>query len=119
MVKRHLISFKNAFRGFFWSLKTQPNFKVHLFLSLLSIFFALYFKIEDYKFLTILVLITMGFTIEMVNTAIEQATDAIDKKWREDIGLAKDISAAAMLTFSIGASLIGLYIFLPYFISLI
>lgn len=51
--------------------------------------------------------------IETINTAIEAATDAIDTKIREDIRITKDVSAAAMLVYAIGATIIAIMIFVP------
>lgn len=113
MFKTHTISFKNAFNGLVWSLKTQPNYRIHLFLSLISIIFGFYLKISYFEFLLIIFLITVGLAIETINTAIEEATDAIDTKIREDIKIAKDVAAAAMLIYAIGAAVIALMIFIP------
>ena len=113
MIKKHTISVKNAWHGLRWALSTQPNYRVHLFLSLLAIVGGIYLNISRGEFLTILVLITLGFSIETINTAIEETTDAIDTKIRPDIGLTKDVSAGAMLVFAIGALIISSIIFLP------
>lgn len=113
MIKKHTISIKNAWHGLKWALSTQPNYRVHLLLSLLAISGGIYFNISQGEFLIIFVLITLGFTIETINTAIEEATDAIDTKIRPDIGLAKDVAAGAMLVFAIGAFLIACLIFIP------
>jgi diacylglycerol kinase len=116
MFKKHTISFKNAFNGLIWSLKTQPNYRVHLSLSLLAIILGFLLKISYFEFLLIVFLITVGLVIETINTAIEEATDAIDTKIREDIKITKDVSAAAMLIYAIGATIIALMIFVPKFL---
>ncbi|PIP63423.1 diacylglycerol kinase [Candidatus Roizmanbacteria bacterium CG_4_9_14_3_um_filter_33_18] len=113
MFKTHTISFKNAFNGLVWSLRTQPNYRIHLFLSLISIIFGFYLKISSFEFLLIVFLITVGLAIETINTAIEETTDAIDTKIREDIKIAKDVAAAAMLIYAIGTTVIALMIFVP------
>jgi diacylglycerol kinase len=113
MFRKHTISFKNAFNGLVWSLKTQPNYRIHLTLSILSIWSGLYLKISYTEFIIIIFLITVGLVIETINTAIEEATDAIDTKIREDIRITKDVSAAAMLIYAIGATVIAMMIFLP------
>lgn len=117
MLKKHTISLKNAFNGLIWSLKTQPNYRIHLFLSLLSIFGGFLLKISYFEFIMIIFLITVGLVIETINTAIEETTDAIDMKIREDIKIAKDVSAASMLVYAIGATLIALMIFVPKIIN--
>lgn len=119
MIHHHTITFKNAFRGLKWAFSTQPNFKIHITLGFLSLFFGIILQISSVEFVILLFLIFVGLAIETVNTAIEQTTDAIDTKWRKDIGLAKDISAGAMLIFAIGAVVIACFIFIPRIIEVI
>ncbi|GIW62992.1 MAG: hypothetical protein KatS3mg090_0818 [Patescibacteria group bacterium] len=71
------------------------------------------------EFLTIVVFITMGLVIEMINTAIEQTNNAITREWKQEIKLAKDVSAAAMLIFSICSVITAGVIFLPKIYNLI
>lgn len=113
MFKRHTVSFKNAYNGLIWSLKTQPNYRIHLCLSLTAILAGFLLKISYFEFLIIIFLITLGLVIETINTAIEEATDAIDTKIREDIKIAKDVAAAAMLIFAAGSVIIASIIFVP------
>lgn len=113
MLKRHSISIGHAIDGLVWSLKTQPNYRIHLFLSILSIIGGIVLKISYFEFLLIIFLITVGLVVETINTGLEQTTDAIDQKIREDIKIAKDVSAAAMLIYALGAFIIACFIFIP------
>ncbi len=119
MFKRHTISFKHAIDGLIWALKTQPNYRIHLFLSALAIFGSVFFKISYEEFLMIIMLITVGLVIETLNTGLEQTTDAIDRKIREDIKIAKDVAAAAMLIYAAGSFIIACLIFIPRILALI
>lgn len=114
MIKKHTISIKNAWNGLKWALSTQPNYRIHALLSILAIGGGVFFQISQIEFLTIFILITLGFSIETINTAIEETTDAIDTKIRNDIKIAKDVAAGAMLIFAIGAFIISGIIFLPH-----
>jgi len=116
-MKRHTISFRNAFRGLKWAFTTQPNYIVHLILSTFALIGGIYFRISYNEFLTIFTLIFVGLAVETVNTALEETNDAIDLEKREDIGLAKDIAAGAMLMFAIGAFIIACIIFVPKIIN--
>ena len=118
MFKKHTISFKNAFNGLMWSLKTQPNYRIHLSLSLLALSLGFWLKISYTEFLIIIFLVMVGLVIETINTAIESTTDAIDTKIREDIRISKDVSAAAMVIYAIGATIIAMMIFLPKIMKL-
>lgn len=64
-------------------------------------------------------MITVGLVIETINTGLEQTTDAIDRKIREDIKIAKDVSAAAMLLYAAGSFIIACIIFVPRLVNLL
>ena len=113
MVKKHVKSFKNAFDGIVWVLRTESNYRVHITLSMIALLLGYLLHISYFEFLVILILIFLGLAIEMLNTAFEEATDAIDKQWREDIKIVKDVAAGAMLIFAVGALLIAGVIFIP------
>jgi diacylglycerol kinase len=118
MIRKHTISFKHAFEGLVGAFSTQPNYRIHLVLSLLSILAGSYLRISSIEFIIIGLLITVGLVIETINTAIEETCDAIDITIRPDIKVAKDAAAAAMLIFAIGASVLAACIFIPHIISL-
>jgi diacylglycerol kinase len=86
---------------------------VHLACSVTAILGGIAFRISYAEFLIIFVLVVVGFALETVNTAIEQAADAISLEWREDLKITKDVSAGAMLFFAIGAVIIATIIFIP------
>ncbi len=113
MFKRHTISFKHAWDGLVYSLATQPNYRIHLFLSALAITGGFFFRISYSEFIIVILMITIGLVVETLNTGLEQTTDAIDRKIREDIKIAKDVAAAAMLVYSIGAFVVACMIFVP------
>ncbi len=119
MLKRHTISFKHAIDGLIWSLKTQPNYRIHLFLSLLAILGSVIYKVSYEELLIIIFLITVGLVVETLNTGLEQTTDAIDRKIREDIKIAKDVAAAAMLIYAVGSFVIACLIFIPKIIAVL
>ena len=119
MIEKHAFSFKNAVAGIRWVIKTQSNFKIHLILSLIAIFGGFVLRITYEEFLVILTLIGIGLAVETLNTAIEEAIDAIHKDWTEEIKIAKDVSAAAMLIFALTAFLIACIIFIPRILNLL
>ena len=113
MLKKHVYSFQNALSGLKWIARTQINFKIHLFFSLLALVFGFLLEISQTEFLIILTVIGTGLALEAVNTAIEEAIDAIHKDWSDAIKIAKDVSAGAMLIFAITAFVVACLIFLP------
>lgn len=113
MLKQHTISVRHAIDGLIWALKTQPNYRIHLILSFVSLIGSYILRVSYYELLLIIFLITVGLVIETLNTGLEQTTDAIDRKIREDIKIAKDVAAAAMLIYAAGSFVIASIIFIP------
>ena len=110
---KHSVSFKHAFEGIVWALKTQPNYQIHLVLSLSALLGAYYYRISYIEFLILLIFIFIGLAIETINTAVEKLADAVDMNFNEHIKIAKDVSAGAMLFFAMGAFITACIIFLP------
>src|SRR3989344_2347744 len=115
---RHTISVRHALDCVKWVLNTQPNYRIHTLISLLVIAAGIFFRISELEWIIITILISFGLVVETLNTALEATTDAITREWRLEIKVAKDASAAAMLTFAIGATLIALIIFIPKLLAL-
>lgn len=112
-IRKHTISVKHAWDGISWAFGTQPNYYIHISLSLLALLGGVMLDISYIEYLIIIVLITMGLTIETINTAIEQVSDAVTQEWNQEIKRAKDLAAGAMLLFAFGAAIIAGIIFLP------
>lgn len=110
-------SFKNAWAGIVYAFKTQRNFKIHLVISSLVLFFSWWLKISGEKLLFLILAIFLGLTVEMVNTAFEKTLDAIDGNYSPQIKIAKDVAAGMMLLISFGLAIIGVIIFLPSLMS--
>lgn len=112
-IHKHIMSFRHAFRGMFWAFRTERSYAIHFTLSALSLIGGIVLHVSHSEYLIIILLVFGGLAVEMINTAFEETTDAIDTKYREDIKRAKDVSAGAMLTYAIGAAVIACYIFVP------
>jgi diacylglycerol kinase (ATP) len=113
-LRQHHISFKNAFAGIMWAMRTQPNFRVHIICSLAAIALGLYLRITATEMSVIIFTILLGLSGEMINTALEAMTDLITQEWREKARIAKDVSAGMMLLIAMGAVFIAIFIFGPY-----
>lgn len=119
LIHQHTISFKHAFEGLLWAFTSQPNFRVHAFLSLVVIVLGLLFKITRIEYTILLFTIILGFSGELINTALEAMTDLITQEWRKEAKIAKDVSAGMMLFIAIGSITVALFIFTPYILKFI
>ena len=105
-------TFKNARKGMRLVLKSEINIRVHFCVAMvaLALAFLLDFSVERMCIL----LLTIGFVIvtEMVNSAIEYSLDAVfHNRYSRLVGMAKDISAGAVMFASVIAIVIGVLLF--------
>jgi len=114
ILRQHHISFKNAFAGLYWAIRTQPNFRIHFVCAIGAIWLGKYLHITQTEMMVIFLTILLGLAGEMINTAIESVTDLVTRQWRQEAKIAKDVSAGMMLTIAMGAVGIAAYIFIPY-----
>ena len=111
-LRRHRISFKHACAGLWWAVKTQPNFKVHLVAAATVVILGKIFNISPTEWLVLVLTIFLVLTAELINTALEAATDLlVEKKWSEIAKIAKDVASAAVLVAALGAVAVGWLIF--------
>ena len=117
VLRKHHISIKTAWSGLIWALTSQPNFRIHIIVSIAAVALGLYLKITQIEMIIIVFTITLGLAAEMINTSLESMTDLITKEWRQEAKIAKDVSAGMMLTVAIGAIVVAGMIFLPHFFA--
>ena len=118
-MKKIIKSFKYALEGFITSFKTEQNMKIHIFIMSMVIIFGIFLKISKAEWIICIILFAVVISAELFNTAIETVVDMITLEKNEKAKIAKDIAASAVLVLAIGASIIGLIIFIPKIILFI
>lgn len=119
IIRRHHISFKNAFSGLKWAFTTQPNFRVHVTLAILALWVGFWLQVSFVEMTILVLTIVFGLGVEMVNTAIETMTDLITTEYKQQAKIAKDVAAGMMLLVAIGTAVVACLIFIPRLIVLI
>ncbi len=105
-------TFKNARKGFRLVLKSELNIRIHIAIATFVIFLALYLKFSALEFCILLFVIGLVIVAEMLNTAIEFTLDSIyHNKYSRMVGMAKDISAGAVMFASLISILVGVILF--------
>lgn len=118
-IRIHRVSFKHAIDGIIHNIRTQPNFRFHLFAIVLASLLGKYLSINTFEWLVLIFTFNIVLVSEMVNTAIEAMVDLITLEKRQDAKIAKDVSAGMVLVSAIFSVVIGIYIFIPKIIQLI
>jgi len=117
-MKRSLFSsFACAFRGIYFTVKTERNVKIHLAVSIIAITLGFYLGLSVIEWCLVVFSIGLVLTAELLNTALEHWCDeAAGGRYSEIIRNAKDMSAAAVLLAAIAALITGILILvIPFF----
>jgi len=113
-MRKFFNSFRFAFAGLAYLLRTQRNARIHLLAALLVIGAGFFLRISYSDWAWLIVAIVQVYTAEAFNTAIELLADRITTENDEKIRRAKDLAAAAVLLTAFGAVAIGLFILGPH-----
>jgi diacylglycerol kinase len=108
-------SFGYAFRGLAILFSTQIHAWIHLSAALIVVGVGLYFDLPSGKWVVLTLCIIIVIAAEAFNTAIEYLTDLVSPDYHPLAGKVKDLAAAAVLLCALGAAIIGVLIFYPYF----
>lgn len=107
-------SFGYALQGIVHAVRENRNLKIHIVTAVIVFFLALFLRVARNEVIDLLVMIILVISAEMINTSVEEMTDLIVSEHRQEAKAAKDVAAGMVLVVSIGAALVGLYIFVPY-----
>ena len=109
-----LKSFKYAFSGISYVLKTSRNFKIQLIFAVTSLMIGFLLKISQSNYVILISTIMSVLILEILNTSIESIVDLVMKKEFSSLAkISKDTSAGAVLLASINSVIIAVYIFVP------
>ena len=105
-------TFNNARKGFRLVLKSEMNIRVHIVIACIVLLSAYLLNFSGLEICIALFAISLVIVSEMLNTAIEFTLDAVfHNKYSRMVGMAKDISAGAVMFASIVALIIGIILF--------
>lgn len=118
-LKKRLKSFSFAFQGIATMFKETPNAWIHLYLAILAIGMGFVFEISKGEWLAIIIVIGLVFSMEAINTSLENLADyTCDKEINPLIKKVKDLAAGGVLLAAFSAFFVGLVIFLKRIIEL-
>lgn len=115
-IQQLLRSFIYAWRGlkFVWQ---ENNFRIQVIIAILVIILMYLYQLSRLEKVALIIVIFSVLILESMNTIFEHLSDILQPRLHSYIMIIKDIMAATVLMASIGAIIIGLLIFWPYFFS--
>ncbi|MEB3197279.1 MAG: diacylglycerol kinase family protein [Candidatus Sericytochromatia bacterium] len=108
-----LASFTFAASGIYFCLRTQRNMRIHVVAGVLAMAMGAWLRLPAFHMALIAVVSSLVVTMEMINTAIENAVDLYTHRRHPLAKIAKDVAAAAVLVSAINAVLVGVLLLGP------
>lgn len=112
-------NFGFAAKGLRLVIQKERSMRIHIGILLLVTLCGIYFQISSLEWIICFLCFGSVLAAETFNTAIERIVDAVSPEFNPKYGEIKDIAAGAVFIAVIFTILVGLFIFLPKFISLI
>lgn len=112
VVQARVKSVSYAVAGLVFAMRNEANMRIHCFATIAALAAGIVLRIEANEWRWLLLAVALVIAGEALNTAIEQACDAIGGR-SEPIRHAKDVAAGGVFVLAIAAALIGLGIFVP------
>ncbi len=107
-------SFSSALEGLCHVYRTQSNFRLELILGILALGVSLWLRTN----LTPILICTLTvLALEMVNTALEAACNAVTLEQNSQIKVAKDVAAGAVLLAAYFSVLVAIVEILPTLVA--
>jgi diacylglycerol kinase len=112
-LKTRAQSFRYAFGGWWYVIRTQRNAWIHAIVSVTVITISIWLKLDAHDWALIIIAIAMVWTAEFINTALEAVVDLASPEQHELAQVGKDVGAAAVLIAAGSSALIGFLILGP------
>lgn len=106
-------SFRYAFEGWWYVLRTQHNAWIHAIASLVVFALGLWLHLPARDWAVLILAIMSVWMAEFMNTALEAVVDMTMPTVHPLAKVAKDVAAAAVLVGAVGSVLIGLLLMGP------
>jgi diacylglycerol kinase (ATP) len=110
---KRIDSFRYAFQGWWYVIRTQRNAWIHAIASSLVVALAAWLRLSTLEWAILILVIALVWSAEFFNTAIEAVVDLASPAHHPLAKVGKDVGAAAVLIAAGAAVLIGLLILGP------
>ncbi len=107
------LSFRYAFAGWWFVIRTQRNAWIHAIVSIAVIIVSFWLGLSAHDWAVIVLAIALVWTAEFLNTALEAVVDLASPQQHYLAKVGKDVGAAAVLIAAASAAIIGFLILGP------
>lgn len=112
-IARRAASFRYAFAGIGYVLRTQPNAQIHALATLTVVMLGVWLKLAQVEWALLVLAMGGVWGAEIMNSALEALVDLVMPDPHPHAKIAKDCAAAAVLVAAGVAVVIGLLVLGP------
>jgi diacylglycerol kinase len=112
-VRSRIRSFRNAFVGWGYVIRTQKNAWIHAVASACVFVMGLWLGLPLHDWAILILTIGMVWTAKFLNTALEAVVDLASPQQHPLAKVGKDVGAAAVLIAALASVLIGFLVLGP------
>ena len=109
---------KYSLNGIKTYMEEGKSFILYSFAAILEIIFGFVFKVNGLEWILIICMLGVLLAVELLNTGIERACDAITKEYNPLIKKAKDCGSGATFIIFIVMVILNIIIFYPKVVAL-
>jgi diacylglycerol kinase len=106
-------SFGYAFNGLHTALREEPNFRIHLIFAICAMILGILLGISTIEWIILIFTIFFVIVLELLNTVLEALVDLVSPDVKPAAKIAKDVSAACVLTSAFMSIIVGVMLFAP------
>lgn len=114
---KRLLSFRNAFVGWWHVIRTQQNAWFHAIATIVTVLMAIWLDLGLHEWAMLIIVIAMVWAAEFLNTALEIVVDLASPDLHPLARVGKDVGAAGVLIAATTAVIIGFLIMGPAFLA--
>ena len=100
-------SFRYAFAGWWYVIRSQRNAWIHALVSVVIIFLGFWLQIDRIDWALIVTMMALVWAAELFNTALEAVVDLATQEQHPLAKVGKDVGAAAVLIAASAAVIVG------------
>lgn len=112
-ISSRIRSFRYAFSGWWYVLRTQRNAWIHMVMTVLVFIASYWLGLPARDWALIVLAVVMVWTAELINTALEAVVDLASPQRNQLAKIGKDVGAGAVLIAAVGSVVIGLLVLGP------
>jgi len=113
MLRSRLRAFRFAFEGVGYLVRTQPNARIHLAVTVAVVSLAAWLRVDREGWVWLVLAIGLVWAAEAFNTALEAVVDLASPETHPLAKASKDVAAAGVLLAAITAAAVGLLVLGP------